>query len=516
LLKKASWENCRKAVEDVCLDVLVKWRGDEETGRDQLDEILREVVIISDSDSEDSDSEEAERAEESAASSSRGSLTQRPSNHTSSSHPSRAHLPGNENSKQGENLSGPSQTRIASKREQRGFKRYSAWQDAIQRNQGDLDTNHMDVDGPSEPGTGRRLGSQTAPQGQTSMGGTAGSVPNPNGFVPPTRHRTFSPVSIPRSSAMALSGQATPTNDNQASRAPLTQHASPSTHRLQDMLVRSIEPTSPETQRYSPYTRPRPAIAESLPGRHGMQHQTERALPVHDLRTWNTPFHTERTVTSERLPQHMVPSGSHHSVSRSLDHNSGYGNTVLYNDTERRRLQPPPSFLDSRAPVLAHAAGRTIVVDAPRPGERSNPIFMEDRGGFFERVHVASDSPRPYAAEGQPRIAHGSSHNLPRLIETTREPQWVERPQITRQRREDMDLDIIPTSRAQVFPTESRLNLPGTSSYGAQQPPHARSHEVTHGYSGGLVQSNSTYQTGATAFDHAATSTRQARPDFAV
>lgn len=41
-------------VEETCLDILVKWRGDEETGRDQLDDILREVVVISD-DSDDSD-----------------------------------------------------------------------------------------------------------------------------------------------------------------------------------------------------------------------------------------------------------------------------------------------------------------------------------------------------------------------------------------------------------------------------------------------------------------------------
>jgi len=42
-------------VEPLCLDYLVKWRGDEETGRDQLDEILCEVVVISDSESEDDD-----------------------------------------------------------------------------------------------------------------------------------------------------------------------------------------------------------------------------------------------------------------------------------------------------------------------------------------------------------------------------------------------------------------------------------------------------------------------------
>ncbi|KXJ97151.1 hypothetical protein Micbo1qcDRAFT_5825 [Microdochium bolleyi] len=52
LLKETDWANARKAVEKPCLDVIVKWRGDEETGRDQLDEILREVIEISDSEDE--------------------------------------------------------------------------------------------------------------------------------------------------------------------------------------------------------------------------------------------------------------------------------------------------------------------------------------------------------------------------------------------------------------------------------------------------------------------------------
>lgn len=56
LLKEVDWYTARKTVEETCLDILVKWRGDEETGRDQLDDILREVVVISDdSDSDDSD-----------------------------------------------------------------------------------------------------------------------------------------------------------------------------------------------------------------------------------------------------------------------------------------------------------------------------------------------------------------------------------------------------------------------------------------------------------------------------
>ncbi|KAI8965021.1 hypothetical protein F5Y11DRAFT_314402 [Daldinia sp. FL1419] len=52
LLKETNWHNARRAVEKPCLDVIVKWRGDEETGRDQLDEILREVIEISDTEEE--------------------------------------------------------------------------------------------------------------------------------------------------------------------------------------------------------------------------------------------------------------------------------------------------------------------------------------------------------------------------------------------------------------------------------------------------------------------------------
>ncbi|KAJ3943837.1 uncharacterized protein N0V96_006770 [Colletotrichum fioriniae] len=58
LLRETTWHNARRVTEQLCLDFLVKWRGDDENGRDQLDEILREVVVLSDdSDEEDSDEE---------------------------------------------------------------------------------------------------------------------------------------------------------------------------------------------------------------------------------------------------------------------------------------------------------------------------------------------------------------------------------------------------------------------------------------------------------------------------
>ncbi len=65
LLRETSWQNARKAVESLCLDILAKWRGDEETGRDQLDEILREVIVISDSESDSDDDEDSDDSESS-------------------------------------------------------------------------------------------------------------------------------------------------------------------------------------------------------------------------------------------------------------------------------------------------------------------------------------------------------------------------------------------------------------------------------------------------------------------
>lgn len=65
ILREVEWKVARKAVEKQCLDILVKWRGDEETGRDQLGDILREVVVISDAD-DDSASEGSEDEDESS------------------------------------------------------------------------------------------------------------------------------------------------------------------------------------------------------------------------------------------------------------------------------------------------------------------------------------------------------------------------------------------------------------------------------------------------------------------
>tara|TARA_R110002060_G_scaffold50137_4_gene60998 strand:+ start:515 stop:1408 length:894 start_codon:yes stop_codon:yes gene_type:complete len=143
LLRETTWMNARKAVEPVCLDVLIKWRGDEETGRDQMDEILREVVIITDSEDEDDSSEEDSSDEEGEVTSS--SSTEPPSQpnsrnqqrpQTTLATPSSNTLALADRTNQGAISSRTRAKDPRDKKEQRGFKRYqAAWQDAINRQQ---------------------------------------------------------------------------------------------------------------------------------------------------------------------------------------------------------------------------------------------------------------------------------------------------------------------------------------------------------------------------------------------
>ncbi|KAK0116968.1 hypothetical protein ONS96_012812 [Cadophora gregata f. sp. sojae] len=143
LLRETTWMNARKAVEPVCLDVLIKWRGDEETGRDQMDEILREVVIITDSENEDDSSEEDSSDEEGEVTSS--SSTEPPSQPNSRNQQRPQMTSAIPSSKITGLANRTNQSAISSrtrakdprdKKEQRGFKRYqAAWQDAINRRQ---------------------------------------------------------------------------------------------------------------------------------------------------------------------------------------------------------------------------------------------------------------------------------------------------------------------------------------------------------------------------------------------
>lgn len=165
LLRETDWATARATVEAACLETLVKWRGDEETGRDQMDEILREIVVISDSeysdsddsaDDEDDDMEEGEVSEDESDPDVEMVEAQPPS------------IPSNQQPTMGESsqqqvislLSPPKsrttrtdlsmdtsnhqdtgmdnttkRDRQAQRNERKGFKRYQAWNEAINRHQ---------------------------------------------------------------------------------------------------------------------------------------------------------------------------------------------------------------------------------------------------------------------------------------------------------------------------------------------------------------------------------------------
>ncbi|KAF2838842.1 hypothetical protein M501DRAFT_934488 [Patellaria atrata CBS 101060] len=55
VLKQSEWMDARRHVEPACLNQLLKWRGEDESGPTELEDIFRETIIIDDSDDEDSE-----------------------------------------------------------------------------------------------------------------------------------------------------------------------------------------------------------------------------------------------------------------------------------------------------------------------------------------------------------------------------------------------------------------------------------------------------------------------------
>ncbi|KFY47996.1 hypothetical protein V495_01689 [Pseudogymnoascus sp. VKM F-4514 (FW-929)] len=150
LLHETDYLNARRVVEPLCLDIIMKWRGDEETGRDQLDEILREVVVIPDSDEESEEEESASEEDEvqflrevvHAAPRRQGTNPPRHGNKFHVDDPRRNMEQAGEGSAYSEiatrtrSKTNPKPARgRKDKQARRGFKRYQAWEDAQKRQQ---------------------------------------------------------------------------------------------------------------------------------------------------------------------------------------------------------------------------------------------------------------------------------------------------------------------------------------------------------------------------------------------
>ncbi|OAQ98004.1 hypothetical protein LLEC1_06104 [Akanthomyces lecanii] len=337
-LRDVSWDDARKMVEKRCLDTLVQWRGDEETGRDQLDEILREVVVISDSETGDSEDEstDATSAEDAdmelvvaGPSSQRYSL---PRIELDTAMDLRIDPPGTPLGQlQPSVLDLNPQVAKFQRRNQRGFKRYRAWEEAIRRNREVRGSSTMETDTGSYPGYSQQQPLQSVPLTQPVYG---------------------------TSFASATSRPRTPPS--------------------QDVPLPSIETTSPQTME--------PSFVRRIPLRGDMN--------IQHSDTWDQTQYLANVPG--RNTHAMVPSGSALQYSGAppqvpaYPYQAPYGTAVhMHASRQVSDVQPPGPNVPSQAAfwqAQGAAAAHRIIMDVNRPGERSNPIVMEDRGGFYERV----------------------------------------------------------------------------------------------------------------------------------
>ncbi|KAG6040594.1 hypothetical protein E4U41_007788 [Claviceps citrina] len=362
LLKEAGWQMARRAVEELCLDIIVKWRGDEETGRDQLDEILREVVIISDSEGDESDTETTDdsSAEDSGSATSVIVLSEQPVPAQPAAAIGRVPSPGM--------TAGPSQMSAhargnyatasrdhgpsSSRRDQRGFKRYRAWQDAIIRNR--------------EPGV---------PGGPDPISGDNGEYDPLHPQIQMETHK---------------GGQQGPIIHNGGRPARATGFQ-------RDTVAPSIEPTYPQTMK--------PAFVRSVPPRQldPVDHLHSRPQEL---------FHSSSIQPMEGFREDIARPGlgrgvCNHSSQRLQPSNfvnepSFYVAPLRAEGLSFRDLSgcPSPSRPQHGGTSYEQTglpdgprAGR-IVVNASRPGTLSHPILMEDRGGFYERIPLTTEPSR--------------------------------------------------------------------------------------------------------------------------
>ncbi|KAG5984701.1 hypothetical protein E4U55_003648 [Claviceps digitariae] len=493
LLKEAGWQMARKAVEELCLDIIVKWRGDEETGRDQLDEILREVVIISDSEGDESEEETTDDSsvEDSGSATSvivvsEQSVPAQPIAAARGGVPSPGMTAGPRRiltQARGKHpMASGDRGPNPSRKDQRGFKRYRAWQDAIIRNRepgvqgpdflsrdnGEYDPLHPQIHLETHHEVGQ----------QVPLAHNDGRPPRATGFQVSTSMRTRCspslprrmgtppPPVVPRTTESQPSGNGLnplahdhPTNGPGPGPLYSSRPAPPITHRVRDLLVPSIEPTSPETMK--------PAFVRSVPPR-----QLDPVDHLH-YRSQELFPHSSSIQSMENFREDMARPGGRRVICDQLDQRLQPSNIVNEGSFYVAPVRPEgPSYQDLSgcpSPPRQHAGrlyeqaglpyaprAERIVVNASRPGTISNPILMEDRGGFYERIPLAPE-PR--------RIMQGDEYGLPKFpqepLTTTQTYRGValeKRFEIPREEQQSRpNIEIIPLPRSGPVPYSERF-----------------------------------------------------------
>ncbi|KAK1597743.1 uncharacterized protein LY79DRAFT_599750 [Colletotrichum navitas] len=415
LLRETTWHNARRATEQLCLDILVKWRGDDENGRNQLDEILREVVVLSD-DSDDEDSGEEPDSE------SLEILTDRPHN---TGGRALASVPPQSITNSRKRLSTallshpgspvphvtPGTSRRVAKRackrakhRERNFSRYeaardAAWDNAMQRQRApggppdhpgmaDSSASHGSYpqSRPVAPGENRAPvndGGHPLPQPRLLSGKSSGDfhedrhhIDGPYAARSWPTHSQHMPLGLPTQKVNETS--------NTLSRGPMS-HGNPESHNLQDFLHPSIEPRSPDPLRPpSRYTRgmveyterrgdnlqyhlnspPRgPVVRDAHPLHRPQIHQT---YPVHA----RSPHVDQDRVRAPEMTYHNVPQDA----PRLADYHTArdYGSAIPYGRVDR----------------ILHQDSQYERRHSSVPGEEANPIMIEDQNVHQGRVYL--------------------------------------------------------------------------------------------------------------------------------
>ncbi|KFH44688.1 hypothetical protein ACRE_045580 [Hapsidospora chrysogenum ATCC 11550] len=468
LLKETSWQNARKVVEALCLDILVKWRGDEETGRDQLDEILREVVVISDSDSEESGDESGDTADSSNDAMDVSDMERdRPAHATAQGIPRDQRAPvhhqpqvragpvmalttpisiARPSGRNGEVSKGivhgqrPSDATVEMNFSPQALK----WLDpSVTDHNNILALQLLDLDQDRWPWL-EALGQRQNPI--VYFHANIGMDP-PLLYPSPTLQSAMPRV-----------------HDQMRTTEAHSRHVTPVADRLQDMLVPSIEPMSPDTTMQPRFVRTLPPRLPPSPARRPVAFRPESASPSMESGPNTKPFYSERRVIDDR-PAQEPPQGHH---------GDPYGREPAPGYYEPRPVfHPPlPSNVEPRAQPFgtAPAPAQRIAGGMGRPGDRSNPIFMEDRGGFFERVYDEPGSAFPRRSHADPVPASWAPPAASRVPEPHRVVSWEEGSRILRESRNDANVEVIPISGARTLPPGAQAYVPPTGSRSAPRP----------------------------------------------
>lgn len=247
------------------------------------------------------------------------------------------------------------------------------------------------------------------------------------------------------------------TFDHVPSDVPRHGRVTPAGNPYQDLLVPSIEPPSPDGMHSS--------FVHTLPHRHRtpVSHfiagptVQPKILAYPQLRDPmlddNQSIPLQRRVVSDDIRTRSVYHEARPYTVIDAGHDRGRPNSGETHSTFWRPSIVSNRELDTYDHALpsAQPGANRILVHAPRPGEQSNPVLMEDRGGFFERIPAAS---RPVIFTGDPRIPVHDEHRL--VNQPHRVVSWQEGSRILHESRNGDSVEIIPVSRPRMMAQMTR------------------------------------------------------------